>query len=156
MKLQVYLTLTIIFLIFSAMKCDRNILESNSHLTDIKVENLEKKGEELVIAQSPTNRSSYTLGIKYIGKLKEEQSYMYYLQDSIVDQKIYCNTQFDSQHPPGTDVTNYFALYPNNDYNGAKLQLKRKPIPGKHSFKVCILKKDGSAIEKNTPLIELY
>lgn len=156
MKFKIHIALAILFLTLNAMRCDNTIFNTASNLIDINVENLNIDGEYLHITHLPVKKESYTLGIKYIGKDSKEQPYLYYYQDSVIEQKIYCNTRFDAKHPKGSDITKFFTLYPHHEYNGAKLKLTRTPIPGMHSFKVCIYRKDRSCIEKDTDPIEFY
>jgi hypothetical protein len=156
MKLKIYLALATIFFTLNAMRCNNDIFGNSTNLIDIDVENLCRDGENLNTASSPIRKESYTLGIKYIGKDSVEQPYLSFYQDSVLRQKIYCNTQFDARHPAGSDVTKFFVLSPNRKYNGAKLRLIKRPDSGTHSFKICIYRKDGLYIEKDTAPIEFF
>lgn len=153
MKIKVYLFITLIFLIFTGMKCDGG-RKSISDLSCIKVENLMNDGQTLQLATSVIKQELYTLGVKYLDSDMKEQDYLCYFQRHVVNQKIYSNSQIDPKYPVGSDVTSFFTAYPSSLYIGMKYKLKRKITSGIHSFKVRFYREDGSVVEGDTEPIE--
>lgn len=139
-----------LFLGYSFASWSKAAAEIRPELSDIRVDNLNTEKNDICISCDSVVHDKYVLGIQYLGVDQKRLPYFYYCQDTVIKQKIYCNTNLDDKFPAGTDVTRLFNLSPGKNYEGAKFALKHMPKPGIHSFKIRIYFADGSYIEKDT------
>jgi len=118
----------------------------------VKIYNMNNEKEYPFLSDDPIRKEAYGIEIEYGVKKTNHLSlsenvgsdeYEYYPSldffTDIKDQKIFCNTNLNSDLPPGSDITRYFSII-RNGVNGSDSRyiLRIIPDPGIHSFKVQI------------------
>ena len=167
MKLKMFLGLAIVFFLNTAMGCKEDDAIWKFFSMDIK--NINNEGELPLISNDSIRKEAYALDILYMGK--DVDSGMDYNRidfvnctDTIVEQIIFTNNDFDNEYAAGSNITEFFKpIYGSfnggsdkKKWHGGTYILTRVPNPGIHSFKVCVYRSNGTFVEKNTTPVKLY
>jgi hypothetical protein len=167
MKPNEFLGVAFICLIFGMGACSSDA--PVWQLTDLNVKNMNNEGEQPFVSDDSIRKEAYAIDILYVGwNLDNKADYSRIdfrnCKDTIVEQKIICNTDLNSEYAAGSDVTGLFRpLYGtftgssgSKRWHGGTFILKHIPNPGIHSFKVLVYLANGAIVEKNLKPVKLY
>lgn len=169
MKRLFYFLLTVIFFLCTAMSCEEEYITPMS-LVDIELVNIDNSGENMVESDEAIRKEAYVIGLRYLvsDNFKYSDGEPHFIHNAGLDEniyidninsnpKIYCLSDFDSEHLAGSDITEFFTFYTNNDSNQNMLLILRKaPHAGSHSFKVEFECTNDTIVSKNTTPVILY
>lgn len=157
-KVRLYFILSAIFILNVAMKCEGwdDIEPPTVDISRVDIANVDNAGEKPFISSEPIKKEAYMLGVKYIGDTDDEVSY-YAFKENVRSEKIFCNTDFDAEHPAGSDVTRFFkkTSYTPQGLDYAFL-LRKVPQAGTYSFKIVSQISECKIFEASTEPVELY
>lgn len=148
MKTKLCGLLIVLYFLLTATTCEDFSYESdyaNVKLVGIELANLDNTGEFPVIAENSVKKEAYIIGIKYrvVTEIEPLDTVYYnrsihYNKNLIFNQyrdqiQIYCNTDFNTDHPAGSNITKLFTISEKYEYDKL-LILRRAPQSGIHSF----------------------
>jgi hypothetical protein len=167
MKAKFLFGLICVFLVISAISCKDD--DPEWRLTTLSVKNMNNAGEQPFLSDDSIPKEAYAVDILYVGwNLDNKADYSRIdfknCKDTVVAQKIICNTALDEKFTAGSDVTELFKpLYgmftgnsSSNKWHGGTFILKYVPNRGVHSFKALVYLANGNIIEKSTKPVMLY
>lgn len=166
MKLRILFILTVILYLNFAVSCADE--DPMWRIVDLDVKNMDNKNDQPFVSNDSIRKEAYALDILYLGKnIDNSMDYnridFKNCKDTIIDQRIICNNDFDIKHLSGSDITDFFKpiygyynKYDTKILHGGTFVLTKYPQPGIHSFKIRVFRNNGTYIEKNTVPIKLY
>lgn len=156
MKIKIVLLIVTIFLINVATTCEKEEDPVYVNLVGINVSNVNNEGKYPTISDERVKKEAYMIGVKYVTDAKNPK-YNYAIKDSIESIKILSNSNIDTEHPAGSDLTNYFikTTYAPDGINYSLL-LKKSISPGVYSFRIILSCTNGKTFDESTNSIELY
>ncbi|GAB6012913.1 hypothetical protein [Viscerimonas tarda] len=167
MKAKLLLGLSIVCFLTNALSCKDD--DPMWRLTSIDVKNMNNEGEQPFASDDSIRKEAYAIDILYVGRNLDNMTDYSRIdfkncKDTIIEQKILCNTNLDENYLAGSDVTKLFKpLYGRFAENSSELKwyggtfiLHHTPQPGIHSFRVCVYLGNGTIIEQNTRPVKLY
>lgn len=170
-KLLFTISCCCLFLLFSAMSCDEDDYIPTStqiDLTGLELSSLNNSGKDPVeITDGRCPKEAYMLRIVPIFDKDDEHYDSYELNTPVTAIRIYTLTDFDADHPAGSDVftlfrtiywavdlslplTGFYSLY------GYRLVLMTYPQPGNYQFRVEFELEDGTIVSEETEMLEFY
>lgn len=163
MKFKIYLPLVLIFVMCTATSCPEK--EQDVYLIDIEVANLDNSGENMFESDDPVNKDAYVIGVKYLVGNSPNDIHINPFNKDNSDQvilnltanpKVFCNDDFNKEHPAGSDVTKFFRFGKAKDVRqDFLLILATPPAPGTYSFKV-VYECSNTTIVKDTNPVTLF
>lgn len=180
MKLAIRICVVCIFVLCTATRCEEDDGEYTAmdvDLVEIELFNIDNSGRGPVLAKDSVKKEAYVVGVRYkvVDTQNADDTIHYYNENKVNYDKevivntdliprIFTNTDFDEDHPAGSDVTDLFL---STDWHTGQsydrmLILRKAPEAGIHSFKVSYtLLRDGIAqvvtsIDQDTSPIKLY
>lgn len=160
-----------LFLLFSAMCCDEYDYVPTStqiNLTGLELSSLNNSGKDPIeITDGRCPKEAYMLCIVPTFDKDDEHYDSYELNTPVTAIRILTLTDFDTDHPAGSDVfplfrtiywaagltvplTGFHSLY------GYKLVLMTYPQPGNYQFRVEFELEDGTIFSEETEILEFY
>lgn len=170
-KLLFTISCCCLFLLFSAMSCDEDDYIPTStqiDLTGLELSSLNNSGKDPVeITDGRCPKEAYMLRIVPIFDKDDEHYDSYELNTPVTAIRIFTLTDFDADHPAGSDVftlfrtiywavdlslplTGFYSLY------GYRLVLMTYPQPGNYQFRVEFELEDGTIVSEETEMLEFY
>lgn len=138
-----------------AMTCDYDD-SMQIRIDGIESFNINNEGKSPFVTDSAVKREAFLIGIKWITKDRYEDSYNTKLIN-IKQKRIFCNTDFDENHPAGSDVSNYFKKARYTPYEiDEGFVLTTIPQPDIYSFKIVFICNDDIIFEYDTLPVNLY
>ncbi|SBV97832.1 DUF5034 domain-containing protein [uncultured Dysgonomonas sp.] len=160
LKISLYLLISFLFLLNTAMSCDEKEGGEPKAVTikAIELYNINNEGQGPVISDEPIKKEAYMIGIRYLIEENEETTGLYYrVSDNIKSEQIVSNVDIGEEYPAGSDIS---GLFTKTSYTSILLDnafVLKKSIPaGTYSFKVILTTKEDKVMEASTNLIELY